>query len=169
MAWLIIVSVSDFHHSPAIGGKAHEFFFLKIFFLIFYYVINLELRTKNDWNFFEGLGEWVGRMSFWKYDNWSIYSCSKPWDVGMPKQSPSLPSNGEVVHIDLACLNRALCDVSRSICPSASELPDSMPAPESIRFQIHATNKYKQQSKEWHRLIYIYIYTNGGWYCSGHD
>lgn len=45
----------------------------------------------------------------------------------MPKQGPSLSSNGEVVCVCLVCLNWTLCNICWSIRPTTCLLPDSMP------------------------------------------
>ena len=47
--------------------------------------------------------------------------------MSMPKQGSSLASDGEIVHIALACLNWALSHIRRPICPPTSKLSNSMP------------------------------------------
>jgi hypothetical protein len=56
-----------------------------------------------------------------------VNGCSEPADVGMPEQSPALPSDREVVDIRLARLQRALSDVGRAIGPGGSDLPHAVP------------------------------------------
>lgn len=67
-------------------------------------------------------------------DERSVDSCPKPLEMSVPKESPSLANNGEVVHIALPCLNGTLCDISWPICPPALELSNSMPA---RAFNVH--------------------------------
>lgn len=45
----------------------------------------------------------------------------------MPKQSSSLPLNGEVVRVALPRLDGALSHICRSICPPAQHLPNAVP------------------------------------------
>lgn len=77
------------------------------------------MYTKDEKDFFVGLRKRVWNSLFWKNDYGSIESDPEPGDMSMPKQGPSLAYDGEIVHIALSCLDGALCDVSRSIRPSA--------------------------------------------------
>nr|AFK45038.1 unknown [Medicago truncatula] len=45
----------------------------------------------------------------------------------MPKKCSSLTSNGEIVCITMSRLNWTLCDICRSISPTCSQLPNTMP------------------------------------------
>lgn len=56
----------------------------------------------------------------------------QPQDVRVPKKCASLARNGEVVHIALTWLDRALRDVCWSVGPSSSELSDTMPIQDKI-------------------------------------
>ena len=46
----------------------------------------------------------------------------------MPPQRAALPGDGEVVHVALPRLDRALRDVRRAVRPPRPQLPDAVPA-----------------------------------------
>jgi hypothetical protein len=48
--------------------------------------------------------------------------------VRVPPQRAALPRDGELVHVALPALDRALRDVRRPVRPPAPQLPDAVPA-----------------------------------------
>lgn len=74
-----------------------------------------------------GLLKRVGFVPAREDYNWAVNRSPEPRDVGMPKQTSSLPLEGEIVSVRLAGLDRALGHVSRSVRPTSSELADAVP------------------------------------------
>jgi hypothetical protein len=52
--------------------------------------------------------------------------------VRVPPQRAALPCDGELVHVALPALDRALRDVRRPVRPPAPQLPDAVPASPSM-------------------------------------
>lgn len=60
----------------------------------------------------------------------------------MPKQGASLSNNGVIVSVALSGLDRALCYVSRAICPAASQLPYAVPVDgDVVRNMVNYANE----------------------------
>ena len=74
-----------------------------------------------------GCREWIRHAELWQDDNATMDGGSQPENMSMPEECASLAGDGEIVHITFPRLNRTLCNVCRSISPTRSELPDSMP------------------------------------------
>lgn len=83
--------------------------------------------TEHDRHFLIRLRERVSNAFLRENDEWSIKVNSQPWQVCMPPQCASLTCDGKVVDVALACLDRALGYVGRSVGPLALQLPYSMP------------------------------------------
>lgn len=74
-----------------------------------------------------GLLERVGFVPAGEDDNGAVNRRPQPRDMGMPKQSPSLPFECKIVSVRLTRLDWALGHVSRSVGPTGSELADTVP------------------------------------------
>ena len=91
--------------------------------------------TQDDGDFFVGFGEGVGNPQVGEDDDGAVEGGSQPRDVGVPEEGASLAHDGEVVHVAVAGLNRALGHISRSIGPTTSQLPNAMPVFSNIIVQ----------------------------------
>lgn len=76
----------------------------------------------------------------------------------MPKESPSLANNGEVVHVALPSLYRALSYVCRSISPTRLKLSDAMPISNINTLSLDHFNSLHKIRLTIFAYIYICMY-----------
>jgi len=74
-----------------------------------------------------GFRERVWNTTLGQDDNGSVQGCPEPEYVCMPQEGAPLARDGEIVHIALARLDRALGNVCRPVGPPRPQLPDTMP------------------------------------------
>lgn len=84
-------------------------------------------HTQYDHNFLVGFRERVWNATFGQDDDGSVQGCPEPKYVCVPKEGAPLAGDGEVVHIALTRLDRALGNVRRPVGPPRPQLPDTVP------------------------------------------
>ena len=85
------------------------------------------LLTEDDGDLLVGRRERVGHAELGEDDQGPVDGGAEPGDVGVPPQRAALPGDGEVVHVALPRLDRALRDVRRAVRPPRPQLPDAVP------------------------------------------
>lgn len=107
------------------------------------------MRTQDDKDFLIGFGERIGHPNLRENDKRAVDGSPKPRDMSVPKKGAFLPYNGEVVHVALPGLDRALSHIGRSIGPPAPQLSNTVPKTDQ---QIcESTNSLSQE-----QLVILY-------------
>jgi hypothetical protein len=83
--------------------------------------------TEDDGDLLVGRRERVGHAELGEDDDGPVDGGAQPGDVRVPPQRAALPDHGEVVHVALPRLDRALRDVRRPVRPPRPQLPDAVP------------------------------------------
>jgi len=84
--------------------------------------------AEDDGDLLVGRRERVRDAGLGQDDDGAVDGGAQPGDVRVPPQRAALPRDGELVHVALPALDRALRDVRRPVRPPAPQLPDAVPA-----------------------------------------
>lgn len=83
--------------------------------------------SKNNDDFLVGFREGIRNSPLREDDNGAVDGGPEPENVCVPEKCAALACDCEIVHVALPRLNWTLCNVCRSVSPTGSELPNSMP------------------------------------------
>jgi hypothetical protein len=83
--------------------------------------------TEEDGHLLVGARERVALAALGEDDERAVEVHAQPGEVRVPPQRAALPRDGEVVHVALPALDRALRDVRRPVRPPVAQLPDAVP------------------------------------------
>ena len=101
------------------------------------------MLTEEDGHLLVGSRERVPLGTLGEDDERTVEVDAQPGEVRVPPQRPALPRHGEVVHVALPALDRALRDVQRPVRPPVAQLPDAVPA--FIRSSRHTQVSHRRR------------------------